>query len=101
MSRPPGVSLDGDLLPVAVRCYMDAVPEVGKKSHPRRRRSGGRRPKPRPNRMLVIDTETITQATIDHPDRMPGFDPAEWPAYAQPLLFGTAHLWTRRANSRK
>lgn len=101
MSSAPGVSLDGDLLPVAVRCYMEPVPEEEKQDRPRRRRSGGRKPKPRPTRMLVIDCETLTQETLDNPDKMPGFDPDEWPAYAQPLLLGTAHLWTRRANSRK
>ncbi|MGA2111729.1 MAG: hypothetical protein ABSG98_06210 [Anaerolineales bacterium] len=32
---------------------------------------------------------------------MPDFDPTQWPGYAQPLLFGTAHLWTRPSNGRK
>ena len=101
MSGAAEFSLEGDLLDVAVRCYMEPPGEDEKEDRPRRRRSGGRRPKPRPTRMLVIDTETLTQETLNNPNKMPGFDPAKWPAYAQPLLFGTAHLWTRRSNSRK
>jgi len=92
--------LEGDLLPVAVRCYMEPIPQDGGESKPARRKSA-RRPKPRPCRMLVIDCESSTQETLDHPEKMPGFNLVEWPAYAQPLLFGTAHLWTRPSNGRR
>lgn len=90
-------SPQGDLLSVAARAYMEAPQpdekEVKKKRGPPRRRR-------RPVRMLIIDTETMTENTLDNP-KMPGFDPDEWRPHAQPLLFGSAHLYTRRRNSRK
>ena len=51
--------------------------------------------------MLIVDCETITQETLDHPEQMPGFNPDEWASCGQNLLFGCAHLWTQKQNSRE
>ena len=64
----------GDYLPIAVRCYTE-TPKSSKKPRKFRRR----KTKPRPGRMLVLDTETATQETISKPQIMPGFDPERWP----------------------
>ncbi|MCH8877953.1 MAG: hypothetical protein IIA89_14235 [Chloroflexi bacterium] len=80
----------GDYLPVAVRCYTEKVTSARRTSWRKQRKV-----KPRPDRMLVLDTETATQETISRPHIMPGFDPKRWPPYAQGLLFGRAHLYVR------
>ena len=92
---------DGELMPVAIRCYLETPPKPKKKTGPKSSRRKRARAGSRPLRMMIVDVETLTQATLDNPDLMPGFDPAEWNAPAMPLLFGCAHLWVRKHNSRK
>lgn len=92
----------GDLLPVAVRCYMEQVkPEKPAKLKAPRGPLKLRQAQARPDRMLVIDCETVTAETLTKTSLMPGFDPDAWPAYAQSLLFGSAHLYVRGAGGRK
>ncbi len=101
----PGISgqytPDGDLLPVAIRCYLETPPKLKKRNglEPSERKQ--KRAKSRPLRMMTIDVETLTQETLDNPDLMPGFDPAEWNAPSMPLLFGCAHLSTRKYDSKE
>lgn len=92
---------DGDLLPVAIRCYLETPPKPKKKTGPAPSERKQKRAKSRPLRMLTIDVETLTQETLDNPDLMPGFDPTEWNAPSMPLLFGCAHLSTRKHGSDK
>ena len=81
----------GDLLPVAVRAYMELNEDKPKSTNRKRfvRQLA-------PLKLLAIDVETLTQDTLDNPDKMPGFDPDIWRPHAMPLLFGCAHLWTRK-----
>ena len=102
---PDSATSIGDLLPCAVRCYIEPTKpkEPAKPSDPKAPRGPLKlhQGKARPSRMLVIDCETVTAETLAKTSLMPGFDPEAWPAYAQSLLFGSAHLYVRGAGGRK